>query len=397
MNRDFESATVDRDNTAEHSSSDRLLRTFARFIAAGYLIYLVMLFPEIVRTSAFTASWWTPVSSVAVFGTGLAMGLASMLPDTKWVRIAAATAAFTYLAAALSWWTAWNGSLDPNGLPLATFPGVAGLAAGCVFSGWLAFTYLTAAVTSVQLSQYALRSTLVETPLFAELVFGLVFCSVFLAATIGAFRTARILDATIDATHRQASATAAVSARAVERERFDALIHDGVLSTLLAVARQGRTDGVVQQAERTLAQLDSLRAHGSVTEFDADETVAHLRSAATTVDEHITVTVVTTTDGRYVADAVRTLGAALSEAVRNSVRHGGDDASRTVAIGVDTDLLDVVVRDDGSGFDPAHVPPHRLGIAVSIHGRMNSLPGGSSRLDSAPGAGTTVHLSWVPR
>jgi signal transduction histidine kinase len=389
--------TTDRDGTGEHSSSDRLLRTFARFIAAGYLIYLVMLFPEIVRTASFTAAWWTPASTVAVFGTGLAMAVASVVPDTTWVRIAAATAALTYLAAALTWWLAWNGTPDANGFALATFPGVAGLAAGCVFPGWLAFAYLAAAVSSVQLSQYALRSTLVDTPLFAEMIFGLVFCSVFLAATIGAFRTARILDATIDATHRQASATAAVSARAVERERFDALIHDGVLSTLLAVARQGRTDGVVQQAERTLAQLDSLRAHAAVTEFDASETVAHLRSAATTVDEHITVSVGATDGGRFSADAVRTLGAALSEAVRNSVRHGGDDASRTVAICVDDGLLDVVVRDDGSGFDPTHVPPHRLGIAVSIHGRMSSLAGGSSRLESAPGSGTVVRLSWAPQ
>ncbi|OAK51952.1 sensor histidine kinase [Rhodococcoides kyotonense] len=389
--------TTDRDGTGEHSSSDRLLRTFARFIAAGYLIYLVMLFPEIVRTASFTASWWTPTSTVAVFGTGLAMAAASVAPDATWVRIAAATASVTYLAAALTWWFAWNGTPDMNGMPLATFPGVAGLAAGCAFPGWLAFAYLAAAVSSVQIGQYALRSTLVDAPLFAELVFALVLCSVFLAATIGAFRTARILDATIDATHRQVSATAAVSARAVERERFDALIHDGVLSTLLAVARQGRTDGVVQQAKRTLAQLDSLRAHAVVTEFDASETVAHLRSAATTVDEHITVTVTVgaADSGRFSADAVRTLGAAVSEAVRNSVRHGGDDATRAVAIRVDDGLLDVVVRDDGSGFDPAHVPPHRLGIAVSIHGRMKSLAGGSSRLESAPGAGTTVQLSWA--
>lgn len=387
---------TDRDESGEHSSSDRLLRMFARFIAAGYLIYLVMLFPEIVRTAPLTAAWWTPAATVAVFGTGLSMGVASFFRDTVWVQFTAAVAAGTYLVAALSWWVAWSGdTFDANGLPLSTFPGVAGLAAGCVLPGWLAFGYLATIIASVQLSLAALRAPIVDSPLFAELTFALVFCSIFLAAAIGAFRTARILDATIDGAHRQASITAAVDARTVERERFDALIHDGVLSTLLAVARQGRTPGVIAQAEQTLAQLDSLRSQSDIVEFDAGETAAHLRSAATSVDEHIAVTVDTTAETHYPADVVRTLGAALSEAVRNSVRHGGVDATRTASIHVGSSLLDIVMRDNGSGFEPTDVPPHRLGVAVSIHGRMRSLQGGSSQLESVVGSGTTVRLSWL--
>ncbi|WP_072805705.1 sensor histidine kinase [Rhodococcoides yunnanense] len=386
---------IDGDDTGEHSSSDRLLRMFARFIAAGYLIYLVMLFPEIVRTAPLTDAWWAPVMTVAVFGTGLSMGVVSFLGDTKWVRYSAAIAAATYLVAALTWWTAWGGdAFDANGLPLSTFPGVAGLAAGCVLPGWLAFTYLATIVVSVQLSLAALRGPLVDSPLFAEMTFALVFCTVFLAAAIGAFRTARILDETIDDATRQASITAAVGARTIERERFDALIHDGVLSTLLAVARQGRTDGVIQQAGQTLAQLDSLRSHSDVTAFDAGETAAHLRSAATSVDEHIAVEIDTTSETGYPADVVRTLGAALSEAVRNSVRHGGVDATRIATIHLGTSDLDIVMQDNGSGFDPASIPPHRLGVAVSIHGRMRGLPGGASLLESTVGSGTTVRLSW---
>ncbi len=58
---------------------------------------------------------------------------------------------------------------------------------------------------------------------------------------------------------------------------------------------------------------------------------------------------------------------------------------------------ELVVRDDGIGFDAAAVPPARMGIAVSIVGRMRTLPGGDARVDARPGAGTTVTLTWRDR
>jgi signal transduction histidine kinase len=52
------------------------------------------------------------------------------------------------------------------------------------------------------------------------------------------------------------------------------------------------------------------------------------------------------------------------------------------------------VADDGRGFDPAKVPAHRLGLAVSIVERVRRLPGGDVEVRSRPGAGTRIHLSW---
>ena len=102
----------------------------------------------------------------------------------------------------------------------------------------------------------------------------------------------------------------------------------------------------------------------------------------------------------YPADAVRAIGAALAEAMRNSLRHAGP-SNRSVTVRTQPGILQATVTDDGVGFDRASVPPHRLGVAVSIEGRLRQLPGGASRIDSIPGQGTTVHLTWcasdVPR
>lgn len=391
--------TTTDEATNDHRSSDRLLRTIARFVSAGYLIYLAIVLPEFIRTAFVTSSWWTSLTLITVFGTGLSMGVASLARDTRWIRITGALATIAFLAAALSWWFVWDSSVtDPNGVPLATFPGLAGLAAAASLPAWLAFAQLVVAVVSVQLSINILRGPLLEGPLFADILFALMFCSIFVAATLGVRRTARILDDTIESTHRQAATAAAMSARTVERERFDALIHDGVLSSLLAVARQGRTDGVIRQTQLTLAQLDSLRDNSTTTSFDVPETIAQLRSAATNVDEDIDVTVESRSTTGFPADVVRTISAALAEAVRNSVEHAGPTAARSTTIVLTETTLDVTLTDDGLGFDPADVAPHRMGIAVSILGRMRSLHGGSAQVVSARGGtGTVVELRWTAR
>ena len=55
--------------------------------------------------------------------------------------------------------------------------------------------------------------------------------------------------------------------------------------------------------------------------------------------------------------------------------------------------LEVVVADNGAGFRPDRVGPHRFGLALSVHDRMASA-GGCATVESAPGRGTVVRLRW---
>ncbi|WP_284255755.1 ATP-binding protein [Pseudolysinimonas kribbensis] len=88
----------------------------------------------------------------------------------------------------------------------------------------------------------------------------------------------------------------------------------------------------------------------------------------------------------------------MSEAVRNSLRHGGERGRvlRQVTADVSDRRVRVVVLDDGVGFDAAAVDPTRLGIREGMIRRM-ALAGGRAEVVSRPGRGTTVVLEWRRR
>lgn len=381
-------------------AADRIMRSFAAFTGAGFLFYLVLLLPSIFSQADHFPPWWTPLAALAVFGTGLGFGLSALLGDLKYLRFASIATAVTYLAALVTaLWTVQDAALlDPQGVWLTTFPGVASLAA----AAWrpvLAFAHMIVACSGAQLLNQAARVPTLNGPLVPEIAFSIMFCTLFVGAAVMALRTGRILDATLEGTHTAAAAAAASRARTVERARFDALIHDGVMSTLLIASRQGSTAQLSSQAGHTLRQLDALGAADEPdARFAAQDLLTHLRTAATAVDEDATVELHRGTGAdsfTIPADAARAIGAALAEALRNCLRHAGPDAQRTVTATVDGHHLAVEVADTGPGFDPAEVPAHRLGVAVSILGRMRGLPGGSAHIESAPGAGTRVHLEWT--
>lgn len=385
-------------NDAAHRSTDRLIRIFGRFVGTGYLVYLVLLIPDIARNSDTVPGWWVPTTVVVVFGSGLAFGASTFHPSISVIRVAGSVAALALPVMALLWWTAWDrNTFEQGGTFLAAFPGLASLAAATLWRPIPVFVHTAVSVVIVQVTNHYVREPFPRSNIIAEIFFALMFCTVFVAGTLAALRTGRILDATITATHDEAARAAAAAAREVERERFDALIHDEVMSSLLTVARQGRTPSLARQARSALAHLDSLHDHSASDAFTVDEALAHLRSAATTVDESIDFTALRPTDAgeqvRYPADTVRAVAAALAEALRNSHLHARSSA-RWVSVTLEPGSFEVTVADDGIGFDLQSVPSHRLGVAVSIEGRMRQLDGGSVDIVSSPGDGTRVRLGW---
>ncbi|WP_353828637.1 sensor histidine kinase [Agromyces sp. SYSU T0242] len=89
------------------------------------------------------------------------------------------------------------------------------------------------------------------------------------------------------------------------------------------------------------------------------------------------------------------LDAALAQCLVNVVRHAGVDDVE-VAVGAADGEVTVVVVDSGRGFDPALVPDDRIGLRTSIRARIEQ-EGGSARVWSTPGVGTTVLLSVPER
>lgn len=85
------------------------------------------------------------------------------------------------------------------------------------------------------------------------------------------------------------------------------------------------------------------------------------------------------------------LEAAVSQCLVNVVRHAGVDEAE-VAVGPGDGEVTVVVVDSGAGFDVDEVPDDRIGLRTSIKGRIEQ-EGGSVRIWSRPGVGTTVVLS----
>lgn len=384
------------------NNAERITRLFGLCIGFGYLGYLLLLSPSIAALMPYVASWWTPVTIVVVFGPGAVLAVVARRGSLATTRRVAAVAALSFFVGVITFPLAWNGVALPSavGMWLAAFPGLASMAAVVAWPGVAAFVQMVVACVSVQVLEFVAHDGQRATALLPNICFAVMFCSLFVFGVMMSIRTGRILDETTDETHATAAAAAAVDARSVERERFDALIHDSVMSTLLAASRPGTTD-VPALATGTLAELDEIRA-GVETDrpFSLSRAVVHLRATAAAADAGARFAVAVDERGAgerddpIPAEAVRAVGAAVAEALRNSLRHAGKDAHRAVEGTVGPSSIEVAVTDDGAGFDPSSVSARRLGIAVSIRGRMDRLPGGSARIESVPGSGTTVRLDW---
>ncbi|MEH3155730.1 MAG: ATP-binding protein [Gordonia paraffinivorans] len=386
-----------RDVTGAGDSERRIMRQFALFIGVGYLIYVGVCTPLIPLSFDASAAWWAWGAPIAVFGTGVAVGIAGLLDRTQLVATTVLIAVATYLVAGLTWPAAWNGGSIENGygLWLTVFNGLPAMASTMALTP-LGTGIYTVAVCAVNVVCNTLsRRGDYANPLLADLAFNVGFVGLITVAAMVGVRTARLVDSTRAVTIDTARRAAAASATEIERARFAALTHDGVMATLLGAARQGSTEATRQQAAATLTEFDALADPVSSTELTSAVTSAQIRSAVAQVDSTIAVEVTTgDPEAHYPTDVVRQVVAAAAEAVRNIVRHADPGPGRRVRMSTATDGIAVDVVDDGPGFDPMRVPVDRLGIAVSIRGRMADIDGGSATVDSSPGAGTAVAIRW---
>ncbi|MFJ1970800.1 MacS family sensor histidine kinase [Streptomyces sp. NPDC087903] len=212
-----------------------------------------------------------------------------------------------------------------------------------------------------------------------------------------------------------------IEAATRERERLARDIHDGVLQVLAMVQRRGAVMGgegaeLGRMAGEQEVALRTLVSGGLVPVSRASEDAA-LGAVVRTVEEP-------DDDGpldlrallaRYAAAkvslagpgapvllppaAARELAAAVGAALDNVREHAGEEARAWILVEDEPDSVVVSVRDDGPGIPEGRLAQAegegRLGVALSIRGRLRDL-GGSAELISVPGQGTEVELT-VPK
>ncbi len=215
-----------------------------------------------------------------------------------------------------------------------------------------------------------------------------------------------------------------IEATTRERERLARDIHDGVLQVLAMVQRRGavlggeagelgRMAGEQEIALRTLVSgglvpvsrvsLDAaegavVRAVEEESEEDDDGPV----DLRTLLAPYAAAKVSFAEPGAPVplpAPAAKELAAAVGAALDNVRRHAGADARAWILVEDEPGEVVVTVRDDGPGIPEGRLAQAegegRLGVALSIRGRLRDL-GGSAELVSIPGQGTEVELK-VPK
>ncbi len=178
-----------------------------------------------------------------------------------------------------------------------------------------------------------------------------------------------------------------------DRNRWEALVHDEVLSALLSArtAPPGQPRSATAQAARAALRAVTADPRGQGATLPA--LVERTTAAAHQAHPAAVVRVEVDGGGSVPGEVADALVDATAELVRNAARHAGPGVVPVVTGRLAAESVTLRVEDDGRGFDTGAVDPARLGLRVSVLERVR-LVGGAVALASSPGAGTRAQLRW---
>ncbi len=191
---------------------------------------------------------------------------------------------------------------------------------------------------------------------------------------------------------------------AAERERLARELHDTIaqdLTGLVMLAQRARREAaapdatlamIEEGARAALGETRALVAAGAALDADGLGFDGALHRLAERFERETGVTVsLTITDGVALSrDAEVVVLRCAQEALSNARKHA---RARRIALEVgavqpgSSDRVRLTVRDDGIGFDPGTAS---TGFGLSGMTERLALVGGTLRVDSAPGAGTSI-------
>jgi len=185
-----------------------------------------------------------------------------------------------------------------------------------------------------------------------------------------------------------------------DRRRLARELHDGVVQELGYIRLEARNLSVNRATSQRIIHacdtaLDEARSAIDALGRHSDEPLGFvLHHAARQVAERYGGQVIVDVDDSVDVDQSQrhALVRITREAVSNAIRHG-EAASICVQLMRDDRCRHLVVHDDGRGFD-VNATSRNTGYGLtSMRERAVALPG-SFELDSVPGEGTTVEVTW---
>lgn len=390
------------DRVSDDTARARLERLLYFVIGLAAVVYGAILYPGINGIAGQTPQlepWYGYGLIVVTIGLPLLLSATAWLAPRRLAHALAGTTAILFVVG-MAVFPAFLEAPTLDGNVAPWYQGIHALHGVLAAVAWrhqFVWAYGLAQGIVIGLVQDAVRVG-EERAAFLDGVGSLVFVVIIMAATLGILGAADRLDAASEGARAQAARNAASRTREREESRINAIVHDDVMSVLLAASRESPPHALSSQASAALAAIDALETRDATQrEYTLDEMDATLQDEVDALAPGTPVTHRGEGDTAVPAEVVTALADALGEALRNSVRHGGyagEEVPRAVTICATDAGVTVTLADRGRGFNTRQVAQRRLGIRLSIIERMQMVPGGAARIDSVVGEGTTVRLTW---